>query len=85
MNQYQIYDLHTDEQRQGAPEFCPMSGRQFWGHVDGIPTYGGPFDTYTIPEKDDEGEWSVRRFDQDAGSWVEGTETFDPEDGEVNP
>jgi hypothetical protein len=69
----QQYNLHTDEQRRGAPEFCPITGRQYWGHVThpelgSVPTYGGPFDTYTIPEVKDD-DVLVHRYDQDAAEW----------------
>jgi hypothetical protein len=39
-----------------------------------VPTYGGPFDTYMIPERTGEvgadDEWSVERYDQDAAQWL---------------
>lgn len=40
-----------------------------------IPTYGGPYDSYTIPEKDDEdGTYSQYRYDHDEGGWWDGIE-----------
>lgn len=47
-----------------------------------VPTYGGPFDSYTIPEPDlQDGnlefhdiEWFCERYDHDEGCWVDGFE-----------
>ncbi len=36
-----------------------------------VPTYGGPLDSYTIPTKDGDGEFSCERYDHDFGDWVE--------------
>ncbi|EFA5213866.1 TPA: hypothetical protein N7K53_004006 [Escherichia coli] len=36
-----------------------------------VPTYGGPLDSYTIPTKDSDGEFSCERYDHDFGGWVE--------------
>lgn len=62
-----------------APAICPITGRKFWGNIDHperglVATYGGPFDTYSIPYLSDDNELRVERFDQDAGDWVEGGE-----------
>lgn len=62
-----------------APAHCPITGRKFWGNIDHperglVATYGGPFDTYSIPYLSDDNELRVERFDQDAGDWVEGGE-----------
>ncbi|HGP2730927.1 TPA: hypothetical protein ACLGPE_000354 [Salmonella enterica] len=37
-----------------------------------VPTYGGPFDSYTIPTRDSSGEFSCERYDHDFGGWVGG-------------
>lgn len=37
-----------------------------------VPTYGGPFDSYTIPTRDSSGEFSCERYDHDLGGWVGG-------------
>ena len=37
-----------------------------------VPTYGGPFDSYTIPTKDSNGEFNCERYDHDVGDWVDG-------------
>jgi hypothetical protein len=59
---------------------CPITGRPFFMNMEHdelgyVATYGGPFDSYTIPTLDDDGE-SLRceRYDHDAGHWVEGGE-----------
>jgi hypothetical protein len=39
-----------------------------------VPTYGGPFDSYTVPYVDDDGDLRCERYDHDAGEWVEGGE-----------
>lgn len=60
------------------PEKCPITRRDFFMEIDGVPTYGGPYDSYTIPEMlgtpDQpwhERELFVRRFDHDRGHWVD--------------
>lgn len=57
-----------------APERCPITGLPFFGMekhpVRGwVPTYGGPFNTYTIPAQDDAGEWYREWYDHDIGAW----------------
>ena len=59
-----------------APNHCPITGEKFWGNIEHpsmgmIATYGGPFDTYTIPTKTEEGELRRERFCQDRGAWVD--------------
>ncbi len=64
------------------PEFCPVTGRPFFMTIEGedgkmVATYGGPFDSYTIPVWDEEdGEFRSERYDHDAGQWVEGGEPY---------
>lgn len=36
-----------------------------------VPTYGGPYDSYTLPERDSNGELFRRRYDHDLGGWRE--------------
>lgn len=57
-----------------APEKCPITGLPFFMMVEHpilglVPTYGGPFDSYTIPQIDEGGEYYRERFDQDEGIW----------------
>ena len=60
---------------EGYPDKCPITGLSFFmeiehPHLGLIPTYGGPFDSYTIPRKDVEtGEFYRERFDHDLGEW----------------
>lgn len=36
--------------KRSWPDKCPITRRDFFMEIDGVPTYGGPFDSYTIPE-----------------------------------
>lgn len=62
--------------RPVGPDRCPFTGREFWGNITHpelgeVATYGGPFDTYTLPARtDDDEEYFVRRFDHDRGHWL---------------
>lgn len=60
------------------PAQCPITRRDFFMEIDGVPTYGGPYDSYTIPEMTGEAtqpfherELFVRRYDHDLGGWVD--------------
>ncbi|HAX3083128.1 TPA: hypothetical protein JWI13_004679 [Escherichia coli] len=58
------------------PDICPITGRAFFMWIEhptlgNVPTYGGPLDSYTIPTKDGDGEFSCERYDHDFGGWVE--------------
>ena len=58
------------------PDVCPITGRPFFmwieHHKTGqmVPTYGGPYDSYTIPVRDDDGSYCRERYDHDNGWWV---------------
>ena len=69
-----------------CPAMCPITFARFFMWIEHpdkgwLPTYGGPFDSYTIPEPDyDERErpfarfdveYTQERFDHDEGMWVE--------------
>ncbi|EDT3577661.1 ead/Ea22-like family protein [Salmonella enterica subsp. diarizonae] len=59
------------------PDVCPITGRMFFMWIEHetlgyVPTYGGPFDSYTIPTRDSSGEFSCERYDHDIGGWVDG-------------
>jgi len=43
---------------------------EHWKTGQAVPTYGGRFDSYTIPVKDEHGTLSCERFDHDAGEWM---------------
>jgi len=58
------------------PEKCPVTGLPFFMEIHHpelgyIPTYGGPYDSYTIPIKDENGNWYRKRFDHDEGYWYD--------------
>jgi hypothetical protein len=69
----------------GWPEICPVTGRPFFMGIEDSSgdlraTYGGPFDSFTIPEKnedwdDDESDpseyWYCEHYDHDAGWWAD--------------
>jgi hypothetical protein len=76
--------------KEAVPAVCPITNRPFFMLIEdeqGVPkaTYGGPLDSYTIPEIEDyekgtplhERSMTCRRYDHDAGAWVEGCETID--------
>ncbi|ENO4680387.1 ead/Ea22-like family protein [Escherichia coli] len=61
---------------QWRPDICPITGRAFFMWIEhptlgNVSTYGGPLDSYTIPTKDGDGEFSCERYDHDFGGWVE--------------
>lgn len=58
-------------------EFCPITGLPFFMRIknengDFVNTYGGPFDSYTIPIQDEtcKTEYIRQRFCHDRGEWV---------------
>lgn len=65
------------------PAQCPITRRDFFMVIEHpdlgmVPTYGGPYDSYTIPEMTGQADqpWHkrelfVRRYDHDIGGWVE--------------
>lgn len=60
-----------------APVRCPITRREYFMAIEHpergwVATYGGPFDSFTIPEPDEDGSFRSERFDHDAGDWVEG-------------
>lgn len=64
--------------KRSWPDKCPITRRDFFMEIDGVPTYGGPYDSYTIPEMlgTPEQPWHdrelfVRRFDHDRDHWVD--------------
>ena len=64
------------------PSHCPITGRPFFMAIESesggmVATYGGPFDSYTIPEWSvEDKEFRSERYDHDAGYWVEGGEPY---------
>ena len=70
---------------QWCPEVCPITFRPFFMWIEHpdlgwVPTYGGPFDSYTIPSpclpesgevKRCDVEYTTFRYDHDAGWWID--------------
>ncbi|MBW6123698.1 hypothetical protein KZ843_12500 [Pseudomonas aeruginosa] len=59
---------------QWRPDKCPVSGRPFFMWIEHpqkgmVPTYGGPLDSYTLAERDQEGTFQCERYDHDEGAW----------------
>jgi len=57
--------------------FCPITGRRFFMRIENengemVNTYGGPYDSYTIPVPDEtcKGEYITSRYCHDSGMWV---------------
>ncbi|ENZ78028.1 MULTISPECIES: hypothetical protein [Ralstonia] len=75
--------IHTQAKLAEFPAKCPITGRDFFmvlEHPDFglVPTYGGPFDSYMIPEMEGkpdeefhERSLFVHRYDHDRGEWVD--------------
>ncbi|UUE37931.1 hypothetical protein L0Y26_08470 [Pectobacterium aroidearum] len=59
-----------------CPDYDQITGREFFLWIEHptlgyVPTYGGPYDSYTLPERDADGEFFVHRYDHDEGAWVD--------------
>lgn len=58
-----------------CPSVCPITGRPFFMWIEHyatgcmVPTYGGPFDSYTLPTRGEDGEFECERYDHDEGAW----------------
>lgn len=66
----------TDEQRW-CPDVDPITRYPLFMWINHpelgyVPTYGGPYDSYTMTERDENGEFYRHRYDHDRGGWVEG-------------
>lgn len=66
---------------------CSITGLPFFMEIEHpdlgwVPTYGGPYDSYTIPRKNNNGEYYRERFDHDEGIWKE-TEWIEVKEGEA--
>jgi hypothetical protein len=84
LNAYEATVTNLTAQVQGLvsnqhlwkPEVCPVTLRPFFLWIESpggemVPTYGGPYDSYTIPVANKDGEFSCERFDHDEGAWVD--------------
>ena len=45
-----LSDCIQQSGKSNWPDKCPITRRDFFMEIDGVPTYGGPYDSYTIPE-----------------------------------
>lgn len=62
-----------------CPDECPITGLPFFMWIDHpdhgtVPTYGGPFDSYTLPTSELIGQhraFTRERFDHDVGGWTD--------------
>lgn len=57
-----------------CPDECQITGRKFFMWIeraDGrqVPTYGGPYDSFTLAQRDEQGAFWCERFDHDEGVW----------------
>lgn len=66
------------------PSRCPVTGEPFFMMIKDdeteteLPTYGGPYNSYTLPEWDcDDQAWYRRNYDHDDGAWKDGVEFVD--------
>jgi len=61
---------------QWCPDVCPITKRPFFMWIEHpekgyVPTYGGPYDSYTLAEYDSEDDsFRCERYDHDAGYWL---------------
>jgi hypothetical protein len=84
-----LKDPNTDPSNWWAPDRCPITMRPFHSWIyhpsrGWVPTYGGPYDSYTIPEPSNlpekgkmpfhDIEFFCERFDHDEGGWIDGVE-----------
>ena len=82
----EIERLRAEVDNRWCPDCCPVTRLPFFMWIGDeaenmVPTYGGPYDSYTIPVMDDEIHlpWHERemcreRYDHDQGSWIDGCE-----------
>ncbi|CAI1705226.1 Uncharacterised protein [Serratia proteamaculans] len=72
-----IAELEHEKGNRGEgwrPDTDPITGRAFFmwiAHPDKgmVPTYGGPYDSYTLATRDKDGSYFVERYDHDNGHW----------------
>ncbi|GKW24354.1 hypothetical protein PEC311524_19480 [Pectobacterium carotovorum subsp. carotovorum] len=64
------------DEARWCPNVDPISGREFFLWLEHptlgcVPTYGGPYDSFTLTERDENGEFFRHRYDHDEGAWVD--------------
>lgn len=72
--------IAVSECKNFVPDKCPITNEPLFMEIEHpdlgwVPTYGGPYDSYTIPELDDDGDFVRYRYDHDEGLWVDGVDT----------
>ena len=72
-------ELARAKKRDWYPDADPITGNPFFMEIEHpnnglVPTYGGPFDSYTLAVRDEDGGFDRERYDHDAGGWVDGCE-----------
>lgn len=70
------------ESDKWCPDVCLITKRPFFMWLEHptkgyVPTYGGPFDSYTLAEPNGDGTFFCERYDHDAGHWVDWTDGID--------
>ena len=69
--------LREMKESRWCPDACPITGKPFFMWMEHpehgyVPTYGGPYDSYTIAEPDADGFFRSEHYDHDRGEWIEG-------------
>ncbi|WP_023640397.1 hypothetical protein [Dickeya zeae] len=91
---YEVVALYTSPVITHSELWCPHSdpitGDQFFlwmEHPDlgYVPTYGGPYDSFTLTERDGNSDFFRHRYDHDAGAWVDDEAVYLPDDSEEQP
>lgn len=67
----------TPPAREKREPPCPITHRPYFMHIEhpdlgDVPTYGGPLDSYTVPEPDEDGHFHSEHYCHDRGDWIEG-------------
>ncbi len=67
---------YRDMYKDSIPDKCPITGRPFFMYISHedhgwVATYGGPWDSYSIPTRDHDSDMVRMRFDHDEGAWTE--------------
>lgn len=75
-----IQDLSGQLSKPGNARWCPsvdpISGSKLFLWLEHptlgcVPTYGGPYDSFTLTERDENGDFFRHRYDHDEGAWVD--------------
>uniref|UniRef100_A8GLN7 Uncharacterized protein n=1 Tax=Serratia proteamaculans (strain 568) TaxID=399741 RepID=A8GLN7_SERP5 len=77
LNLERVAELEHEKGNRGEgwrPDIDPITGRAFFMWIAHptkgmVPTYGGPYDSYTLAERDTDSGYFVERYDHDDGRW----------------